>query len=73
MIERAAKYNIDIPAYKLTEKHGSSIKMNDPTKPRHPNTVYFLELIREICIITGWDYYSNEQYNQYLKEGFPFG
>tara|TARA_B100001939_G_C16905693_1_gene602187 strand:+ start:792 stop:1358 length:567 start_codon:yes stop_codon:yes gene_type:complete len=73
MIERAKEFNIDIPAHKIIERHGSNIKINDPTKPRHPNTFYFLELIREICIITGWDYYSNEQYNKYLKEAFPFG
>jgi len=73
MIKRAEEYNIDIPAHKMIERHGSNIKINNPTKPRHPNTFYFLELIREICIITGWDYYSNEQYNQYLKKGYPFG
>lgn len=34
---------------------------------------YFLELVREICSKTGWNYYSDEQYNQYLKKGYPFG
>ena len=43
-----------------------------PQKPL-AHVFYFLELVREICIKTGWDYYSKEQYNQYLKEGYPFG
>lgn len=70
MIERAEKFNIDIPAHKLIEKYGSKITMQ---LKNHPNVFYFLELIREICIKTGLNYYSDEQYNQYLKEGYPFG
>lgn len=70
MIERANKFNIDIPAHTIIEKHGSKITMQ---QKNHPHVFYFLELVREICIKTGWDYYSDEQYNQYLKEGYPFG
>lgn len=70
MIERAKNNNIDISAHELIEKHGSKITCE---LPHHPHVFYFLELVREICSKTGWDYYSNEQYNQYLKEGFPFG
>jgi len=70
MIERANKFNIDIPAHIIIEKHGSKITMQ---QNNHPHVFYFLELVREICAKTGWDYYSEEQYNQYLKEGYPFG
>ena len=70
MIERAQKLNIDIPAHKMIEKHGSKITMQ---QKNHPHVFYFLELVREICAKTGWDYYSDEQYNRYLKEGYPFG
>lgn len=70
MIKRAEKYNIDIPAHKIIEKHGSKITVQ---KVNHPQVFYFLELVREICAKTGWNYYSDEQYNQYLKEGYPFG
>ena len=70
MIERANEFNIDIPAHIIIEKHGSKITMQ---KKNHPHAFYFLELVREICAKTGWDYYSEEQYNQYLKEGYPFG
>lgn len=70
MIERAEACNIDIPAHKIIEKHGPKITMQ---QKNHPQVFYFLELVREICAITGWNYYSDEQYNQYLKEGYPFG
>lgn len=70
MIKRAEKYNIDIPAHKIIEKHGSKITTE---QNNHPHVFYFLELVREICAKTGWNYYSDEQYNQYLKEGYPFG
>jgi len=70
MIDRANKYNIDIPAHKIIEKHGSKIQIQ---RKNHPKVFYFLELVREICKKTDWDYYSDEQYNQYLKEGYPFG
>jgi hypothetical protein len=74
MIDRAKRFNIDIPAHKLIEKHGSNIKIEPSTQtPAHPTAFYFLELVREICAKTGWDYYSDDQYNQYLKEGYPFG
>ena len=70
MIRRAEEFNIDIPAHKIIEKHGSKITMQ---QKNHPHAFYFLELVREICAKTGWNYYSKEQYNQYLKEGYPFG
>ena len=74
MIDRANKYDIDIPAHKIIEKHGSSITIESSTQcPAHPTVFYFLELVREICTKTGWDYYPDEQYNQYLEEGYPFG
>jgi len=73
MIDRANKFNIDIPAHKIIEKHGSKITIDGCKNHAHPHVFYFLELVREICAKTGWDYYSEEQYNQYLKEGYPFG
>lgn len=70
MIERAEKFNVDIPAHKIIEKHGSKIKM---LEINHPSAFYFMELVREICKKTGLNYYSNKQYNQLLKEAYPFG
>ena len=74
MIARANRFNIDIPAHKMIEKHGHKIEIvRNDNAPTHPGVFYFLELVREICEKTGWDYYSDEQYNQYLKQGYPFG
>jgi len=70
MIERAEKFNIDIPAHKIVEKHRDKIF---PPYKNHPPAFYFLELIREICMKTGWNYYSEERYIQLLKEKWPFG
>lgn len=70
MMQRAEDYNIDIPAHKIIEKHGSKITMK---QNNHPHVFYFLELVREICTLTGWNYYSDEQYNEYSRQRFPFG
>lgn len=73
MIERAKRFNIDIPAHKLIEKHGSKITIEESSQnPAHPRVFYFLELMREICNKTGWDYYSDKQYNEYIKKEHPF-
>ena len=71
MKERAEKFHLDIQPHKIIEKHGIDAMATDTAY--HPKTLYFLELVREICAITGWNYYPEEQYNQYLAEGFPFG
>ena len=71
MKQRADRFRLDIQPHKIIEELGlDAVSTNNAT---HPKTVYFLELVREICKKTDWDYYSNEQYNQYLKEAFPFG
>ena len=71
MIDRAKKLNINIPAHKIIEKY----RVDDivTIHPYHPKSLYFLELLRQICEKTGWNYYSDKQYNQYLKQGYPFG
>lgn len=71
MKERADKFNLDIQPHKIIEKHGAgrlSTRM-----ALHPSCLYFLELTREICTITGWDYYNDDQYDQYLKKQWPYG
>lgn len=70
MKQRASNLNIDIPAHKLVEKHGSKITMQ---QNNHPHAFYFLELMREICKTTGWTYYKDDQYQNLIKEGYPFG
>ena len=71
MKQRSDKFSLDIQPHKIIEKHGiDAVATNNAY---HPKTLYFLELVREICEKTGWNYYSDEQYNRYLKEGYPFG
>lgn len=71
MKERAKKFNLDIQPHKIIEKHG--ICSMSTQNPYHPKVLYFLESVKEICELVGWDYYSSDQYNQYLKERYPFG
>ena len=71
MKERAEKFSLDIQPHKIIEQHGVDAMATDTAY--HPQALYFLELVREICVKTGWDYYSDEQYNRYLKQGYPFG
>ena len=71
MKQRADKFKLDIQVHKIIELHGVDAVSTDIAY--HPKALYFIELVREICVKTGWDYYSDEQYNQYLKEGYPFG
>lgn len=70
MVKRAEEFNIDIPAHKIIEKHRSEIKIYTV---HHPKVFYFLELVREICTLTGWNYYSEEKYTKLFKKGYPFG
>lgn len=71
MKERADKFSLDIQPHQIIEKHGIDTVATDTAY--HPKTLYFLELVREICARTGWGYYSDEQHNQYLDKGYPFG
>ena len=69
-IHRSETLNIDVPAHKIIEKHGEKIKISKNNK-RHPTVFYFLELVREICLLTNWDYYNEKQYSRYLSEAYP--
>ena len=70
MKERAKQFKLDIQPHKIIEQHGvGAVSTNHAY---HPKALYFLELAGQICAKTGWDYYSEKQYNQYLKEGYPF-
>lgn len=74
MIKRAEIFNIDIPAHKIVNKCKGRIKMReDEGLPRHPSVIYFLELVREICVKAEWSFYSEKKYQKYLKEKYPFG
>ena len=71
MKERAKEFQLDIPPHKIIEKYGVDKVATE--NAYHPRALYFLELVRQICTEISWNYYSDEQYNKYLKEGYPFG
>jgi len=69
--ERAKKYNMEIKIHKIIEKFGP---VDLVTRNKyHPRVLFILELVREICKLTGWKFYSDEQYDQYMKIKYPFG
>jgi hypothetical protein len=71
MKEKADDFKISIPAHKLIEKHGDKIKSGD-YDDNHPNTFYFLEVMREICKLTKWNFYSSKEYEFLLERKHPF-
>jgi len=71
MKQRADRFRLDIQPHKIIEELGlGAVSTNNAY---HPKALYFIELVREICKKTEWKYYSDDQYDQYLKEGYPFG
>ena len=73
MLTREHNNNIDIRATDILNKHPGKIRNMIGTGGNHPNALYFLEVMREICTRWDWDYYSDEQYQTLLEEGYPFG
>jgi len=69
--ERSEKHNMDIHIHKIIMKY--RVDQMATHNKYHPKVLYFLELVREICTLTGWNYYSDEQYNEYSRQRFPFG
>lgn len=72
MLTREHKNNTDIRATDIINKHPSKIRSFHQPHGNHPNAFYFLEVMREICTRWDWDYYTDEQYQTLLEEGYPF-
>ena len=70
MRTRAHRHNIDIPGHIIMKKIADQVVMHQPD---HPSALYFFEVMREICKITGWDYYTDEQYRKIWKMKWPYG
>lgn len=70
MRTRAYKHNIDIPGHIIMEKYGDRIKMQQKD---HPSALYFLVVMEEICKMTGWSYYTDEQYAKVWGMKWPYG
>jgi len=73
MLTREHKNNTDIRATDIINKHPGLVKSMGNPDGNHPNVFYFLEVMREICTRWDWDYYSDEQYQELLEQGYPFG
>lgn len=69
--ERAQKHNMEIKIHKIIEKYDPADLAT--SNKYHPKVLFMLELVREICKLTGWKFYSDEQYDQYMKIKYPFG
>lgn len=52
-------------------KRNNEIKSLDQTN--HPNYLYFLEVVKIICEINGWEFFSEDQISYFNKIKFPFG
>lgn len=75
MEHRDKTFNVTIPAHKLISQVKDIKIVQDNTgheQYQHPNAVYFLEVVRQICNLTGLDYYSDEQFKYLLALDFPF-
>jgi len=70
MKEREDKLRVLLKASYLIKKNPN---INSHIRPEHPNVFYFLELVKEICKILDWTYYTENQVKAFLNLKFPFG
>ena len=67
MKERELDWDIDIKLSTILE----DIKANMLTA-NHPDTYTFLLIIKQICDLLDVPFFNAEDYDKYLKKGFPF-
>lgn len=70
MMEREETLRVRLRASELIFNNK---KINCHIRPEHPNVHYFLDLMKNICKILGWEYYKEGQLKQFLNLKFPFG
>jgi len=70
MAKREAEVKVLLRATELIKNNK---KINGTNLPNHPNVFYFLDLVKEICRIYDWEYFSDEEVEKYSKIRFPFG
>lgn len=62
-----------------TDIHIDDILKNVPVESMisgqkvHPKAIYFLEVARLICLKLGVNFFNEEDYQMFMKTGFPFG
>jgi len=71
MRDRCNKNNTDIHINEILEH--VAVESMTTQAPHHPKAIYFLEVARLLCFKLGIDFFSEEDYEMFLKTGFPFG
>lgn len=75
MQDREVKLNISLKVSEIISRNLNRKLMitENCTKPDHPNSYLFLEIVREICNIINVNFFNKEDYFKYLNFGYPFG
>ena len=72
--DRDNSKNVDIKIDKIINQHNKNeILPLIKHEPDHPPSNYFLKLLELICEHFGWEYFSKEDHEMFLKTGFPHG
>ena len=71
MMEREKQNNVEFSICDLICKHRDKIYCQ-PGNLSHPNSFYFLELVRSICEKMEWDFYDESTYMEILEQKWPF-
>ena len=71
MKDRSKKHSMQVEIHTIIEKYEPADLVT--RNKYHPRVLFMLELVREICKLTGWEFYSDEEYDQYMKIKYPFG
>ena len=69
--DRCDVNNTDIHINEILEH--VAVKSMTTQTPSHPKAIYFLEVVRLLCFKLGIDFFSEEDYEMFVKTGFPFG
>lgn len=72
MQEREAALNLDIPVSEIILNHEKRNLFKFNYKGLHPNSIFFLEILRHICTKLDWEFFNPHQYSEISKLGFPF-
>jgi hypothetical protein len=64
LIKRENENDVDIKVSEIFYKFKHTTLM---LNPRHPKTFLFLEVVKVLCTLLDYDFFTEEQYNDFLK------
>ncbi len=74
MQNREKVRNVKITIDQIINQHNKNEMLpKRKHEPNHPPSNYFLKLLKLICEDFNWKYFSKEEYQMFLKVGFPHG